>query len=386
MTLTSKDVEQKHPKITVLIPTFNRAAYLAESLDSILVQTLPPAQLIVVDDGSTDDTRSVCDAYRSKIEYLQLNQLGKSSAINYGLKKASGDYIWIFDDDDVAFPDALKRFVEPLENGPEFGFSYSTFFYTANDEKTNRLGRILYELKIPDLETRGFLIPLLEWNFLGGASLFARASCYKKVGDFDSELLRSQDYEMAIRLARRFRGVRVPGRPTFHYRQHEGIRGANRDRFSGAIRLQKWFNYNQKFFRKLYCQIPIAEYLPPGVSTDDKMRQALLQRITVMSYKLLIPEMVKDLRELALLPDQTPFSQEEYRIIRNMIMKSPYEDIGTILGHPEFFGEIRRLAASSTVIRLLRTKVLRALLARYRSRPRLDKLLEILYRIFHLYF
>ena len=281
--MTLRGRERNSPHITVLIPTFNRAQYLVQCLDSIFAQTLPPAQIVVVNDGSTDNTKSVCDAYQGKIEYLELDQRGRPGAMNLGLKKVTGDYVWIFDDDDVALPDALERLVKPLEENPEYGFSYSTFFYTAENEETRLLGPVLHELKIPDLATRGFLIPLLEWNFLGGAGLFARTSCYREAGDFDPELLRSADYEMAIRLARRFKGIFVSGGPTFHYRQHEGMRGPSHDRFSSTFLLRKWFIYNQKFFRKLYDQIPMTEYLPPGVSANGRMRQALIQRIAIMS-------------------------------------------------------------------------------------------------------
>ncbi len=227
------------PTVTVLIPTFNRGDFLAECLDSIQSQTLPPSQIIVVNDGSTDHTLEVLKPYRDRIEYIETPQLGKPAALNAGLERVTGDYLWIFDDDDVALPEALARFVEPLENHPEHGFSYSTYYYTASRPEDNRIGSILDESRIPDVHERGFLIPLLEGNFLGGAALFARTSCYARVGNFDTRLVRSQDYEMAIRIARRFSGIRVPGGATFHYRQHEGLRGSTRDRFQVGTRFQQ---------------------------------------------------------------------------------------------------------------------------------------------------
>jgi hypothetical protein len=95
----------------------------------------------------------------------------------------------------------------------------------------NRIGNILGESNIPDLQNQGLLIPLLESNFLGGAALFARIACYRRVGNFDPILIRSQDYEMAIRISRQFTGVLLSGGLTFHYSQHEGMRGSTRDRF-----------------------------------------------------------------------------------------------------------------------------------------------------------
>ena len=372
------------PNITVIVPTFNRAQYLAECLDSILAQTLPAAQIIVINDGSKDRTKDICDSYRGKIEYYELNQVGKPSAINYGLKKAKGEYIWIFDDDDVALPEALERFVEPLEKNPEYGFSYSTFYFTSSGAD-DRLGPINFELRIPDLEARGFLIPLLEANFLGGAALFARAACYRAVGDFDPALLRSQDYEMAVRIARRFPGVRVAGPATFHYRQHAGERGATQDRFTVDFRDRKWLEYNQKFFRKFYQEFPLTDYLPPGYPPDKKKRQAFLQRLAIMSYKLLLPEAIKDLRQLAATNDPAPISAEEYFIIREMMLRVPRHEAGAIYDHMEFFDEIRRLASASPVMRLLRGKFVRALLARFRNRLEFLQLPGTFWRIVRLY-
>ncbi|UCG35509.1 MAG: glycosyltransferase family 2 protein [Candidatus Omnitrophota bacterium] len=88
---------QTYPKITVLIPTFNRAEYLAECLDSIITQTLPPHQIIVVNDGSTDQTVKVIENYLKSIEYFETNQFGKPCAINHGLERTLGEYLWIFD-------------------------------------------------------------------------------------------------------------------------------------------------------------------------------------------------------------------------------------------------------------------------------------------------
>jgi glycosyltransferase involved in cell wall biosynthesis len=357
-------------KVTIIIPTFNRAKYLAECIDSILSQTLKAYQVIVINDGSSDDTKSVCERYKHSIEYYELNQVGKPGAINYGIKKVTGDYIWIFDDDDVALAEALERFIEPLRNNPKYGFSYSKFYYSSTDSENGRIGAVLEELRIPDVERRGFLIPLLEANFLGGASLFARTSCYREVGYFNEKLLRSQDYEMAIRMARRFKGIRVSGGATFHYRQHEGIRGALVDRFPIEDRQRKWDEYARLFFRQLYKEISLEEYLPPGEDLTKKTRQAMLQRIEVMCTKELLPEIFTDLKELAELKDNSPINKEEYEIIWNMIFPSYHG--GRIFDHPEFFKEIGRLASTSPIIRLLRKKVCRSIFSRYRYRNNTD--------------
>ena len=345
-----------NPKITVLVPTFNRANFLSECLESLLNQSLPATQIIVVNDGSEDHTLSVIKPYLNRIEYHETNQLGKPSAINYGLKKVSGDYLWIFDDDDVALPNALIRFVEPLEKKPDYDFSFSTYFYTNSHEDTHKIGNVMGIQQIPDLTIRGPLIPLLEWNYLGGAALFARTSIYDDVGNFDAELYRSQDYEMAIRIVRNFKGVQIEGDPTFHYRQHNELRGCKEERFKAEEKLKYWFKYDQIFFRKIYKDLPLEDYLPPGGNFEEKKRQALLQRISIMASKLLITEVIKDLGLLAQTENYIPFSQEEKTIIFKIIIP-PFYKLGSILDSRIFLNEIEELSASSKSISLLKTEM-----------------------------
>ena len=350
-------MKSRKPAISVLIPTFNRAQYLGECLESLLSQTLPPAQIILVNDGSTDQTIQRLKPFRNKIIYLEADQVGKPSAINLGLAKVSGDYVWIFDDDDVALPDALQRFVEPLEKHPEHGFSFSSYYYSVESQGNKRIARIQGQSPIPDFETRGFLIPLMEWNFLGGAALFARTAVYDHVGEFTQDLLRSQDYEMAIRIALHFTGIRVKGEATFHYRQHAGVRGNLRDRFAAREKNKYWLKYDQVFFRRLYNTLPLEKYLPPGDDIASKYRQALLQRMAIMASKLLHDEIINDLRQLAEVQDHTPFSKQERAIILFM-MSTPWYGMDNITSNDEFFNQLRKISNSAKIIAMLYSEIL----------------------------
>jgi glycosyltransferase involved in cell wall biosynthesis len=373
-------VVERIPTITVVVPTFNRADFLAECLDSLLAQTLAASQIVVVNDGSTDDTCRVLGPYMDEIEYFETPHVGKPSAI----KRATGEYLWIFDDDDVALPDAHERLVKPLEEHPEYGFSYSPFFFTGS-LPDDTIGEIRDESGIPNLHERGFLIPLLESNFLGGAALFARTSCYAVVGEFDPRLLRSQDYDMAIRIARRFKGIRAPGGSTFHYRQHDGLRGNSRDRFAVGKRLLRWLEYDQIIFQEIHHDLPLADYLPPGLTLPAGKRHALLQRLAVAASKLLIREAGADLRELAALADTTPYSAEELKIVRSLVERRPYYGVGNLLERREFQSEVFMRCSSSVSMRLFRKQIWRALLVRFRQRPGLKRLLGDLHRYRHLY-
>lgn len=364
--LTQEQLMESRPTVTVLIPTFNRADFLAECIDSILGQSLPPSQVVVVDDGSTDRTPEILADYGDNLTVLQGPNSGKPAALNVGLEKVTGSYLWIFDDDDVALPDALERFVAPLEAHPEHGFSYSTFYYTTTEADSNRIGDIFSQSRIPAVDEKGFLVSLLEANFLGGAALFARSTCYDRVGGFDEGLLRSQDYEMAIRIAQKFTGVRVEGTPTFHYRQHEGQRGPLLDRFGVSQRHAKWLEYDQIIFRRLYAELPLADYLPPGGDIEVMEAHARLQRLQVVASKLLVEESCRELVSLAELNPKAP-KPEERRLIRRLNSTS-YYGVGRMLDNQEFRPLFNELAQQSAFIRKMRAEIRLARLAALRRR------------------
>ncbi|MBA2722742.1 MAG: glycosyltransferase family 2 protein, partial [Methylibium sp.] len=121
-------------RISVVVPTFNRAAFLAECLESLLRQTLPAHELVVVDDGCTDHTPQVLAAFEPRVTVLRTSgQLGKSGAVNLALRHITGDFVWVFDDDDVAHADALARYAGAFDRDPEAGFSYATFDYAGSN-------------------------------------------------------------------------------------------------------------------------------------------------------------------------------------------------------------------------------------------------------------
>jgi glycosyltransferase involved in cell wall biosynthesis len=118
--------------VSVIVPTFNRAHCIGECLESLLVQTVPPLEIVVIDDGSEDGTADVLARYGDRIRYVRKENGGKPRAVNLGLSLAQGALIWIFDDDDVALPDAIERRLEVLEAKPGIGFVYGQHFIGTN--------------------------------------------------------------------------------------------------------------------------------------------------------------------------------------------------------------------------------------------------------------
>jgi glycosyltransferase involved in cell wall biosynthesis len=306
------------PAVTALIPTFNRAQFLPECLESVLAQTVPPTQVIVINDGSTDNTREVLQPFTDKIEYLEKENGGKSTALNLGLSKARGDYVWVMDDDDAAMPDALETHLKVLEEDPSVGFTYSARIFGRTRLQDGRLETMKIEpLLLVDEDE--FYPRLLESFIFHQSSMLVRTSCYREVGPFDPQLLRSQDYEMILRLGRRFKARGIQ-KPTICFRQHAGVRGSASDRFEASQATSKLRRYDRIFMARFRKELDLEEYLPkrfrgkPLQPTDK--RRAYLQRATVMARKAMFAEMLEDLQlALAQAGSTPPLTPSERAII-----------------------------------------------------------------------
>src|SRR5262249_41750525 len=128
--------------ISVVIPTYNASRWLGASLDSILTQSEPPGEVVVVDDGSTDDSRDVLAAYRDRVEVVSGEHGGLAAARNLGLRVARGDWIAFQDADDIALPDRLARLQAHLARTPGAEAVFA-------DGATPRNGRPLLPPRLP---------------------------------------------------------------------------------------------------------------------------------------------------------------------------------------------------------------------------------------------
>src|SRR5208283_5767159 len=181
--MTAMGFNMTRPKVSVLLPTYNRARFIAESLESIFSQTLRPSQVIVINDGSTDHTWAAVEPFRHRIEYLESENRGKPSALNLGMAKVTGEYVWIMDDDDVAMSDALERHVAILESRPELGWTYSSYIESTTNQENSRIVP-QREKALPNFPNEEFLVRLMEQCFLIHPTILVRTSCYREVGPF----------------------------------------------------------------------------------------------------------------------------------------------------------------------------------------------------------
>src|SRR5262245_59564990 len=205
------------PKVTVIIPTFNRARYLAEAIGSVLGQTFADYELIVVDDGSTDETSAVLAGFGdSRLRVLRQENRGISAAMNIGLQAARGEYVARLDSDDVWFADLLERETAVLDSRPDVGVVYAKA-QVMSENGAPREHYVGLPLRYPD----DALLSLAWVDATCNITVLARRSCFDSVGPYDETFRTHEDWDMWLRMARNHRFVFL-NLTQARFREHDG--------------------------------------------------------------------------------------------------------------------------------------------------------------------
>lgn len=200
--------------VSVVIPTYNSGPLVVEAVESVLRQTLPAAQVIVVDDGSTDDTVQRLEPYRGRIDFVQQPNARVAAARNTGLERATGELIAFLDADDVWHPRKLERQLAALRKQPQIGLLAT--------ELTDWPGEFVALADGGD--GRATIVPLttmLVFNPLATSSIVVRRALLEQVGRFDTELFGPEDYDLWLRCAQQS-PVAILQQPLTGYRDSSG--------------------------------------------------------------------------------------------------------------------------------------------------------------------
>ena len=232
--------------ISVIIPTYNRAHFLSAAIESVLNQTYKNIEIIVVDDGSTDDTQTVLEPFKYAIRYLYTNNGGPAHARNVGMKAASGKYVAFLDSDDTYLPRKLALQIAFKEEHPEIGMVY-TEWSSSYDGKTiaeeyhlrtfhgvyNRKGWTYedifptkgeflcdeWERPIPYYVGDLFRFTLMD-PLVPSLTIFFRREVLDVVGYQNEAYHLAEEYEFIVRICKRF-PVAFLNVPTYVYRYQE---------------------------------------------------------------------------------------------------------------------------------------------------------------------
>jgi glycosyltransferase involved in cell wall biosynthesis len=207
------------PRVSVIIPTYNRAHFIAEAIRSVLSQTYRDFEIIVVDDGSTDNTKEVVNSFKDHhIRYIYQDNQRVCVARNNGIEVSKGEYIVLLDSDDVLMEKAIERELHMLERNPEVGLSYGQKYMM--DEKGH-----IFALRKPKHRAPGVyrgakeIINLFRYgNYIVPSTTMIRRSSIIDVGLFDPAFnAGSNDFEMWVRIAKKY-AVAYIAEPVAKYR------------------------------------------------------------------------------------------------------------------------------------------------------------------------
>jgi hypothetical protein len=291
--------EGGEPTVAVVIPTYNRADMLIDTLDSILYQTRAADEIIVMDDGSTDGTASAVNRLGGAVDYMRQDNSGKPAALNNALRHVNCDYVWLMDDDDLAMPNAIQSHLEFLAGHPDIDFTYSGH-YKFRGERPPRDPKALIQDTWPAQGVRPeelFVHSMFGFPFYLQGMLIPNR-CLREVGPFDERLTFTEDYDMILRLARKFRGGRLEC-PTFYFRIHSGTRGPAHRRSLARDRRRNFREFEKIVFTKVYDSVDLEGYLPGrrerGALNREDSRLAHLQRACIMARHGLFDRGLDDL-------------------------------------------------------------------------------------------
>ena len=270
----------RNPDVSVIIPTYNYGGFLADCVNSVLRQSEKNLEIIVVDDGSTDNTADVVKSFAGRVKYVFQENKGLSAARNTGLKHASGDLVQLLDSDDLLGIDAVAAKANFLRHNPDVSLAVSPnrLFSSVNvDGKPKTGGRW-------SLHRRNLDIHLAYFNIAPPHAFLIRRSATERVGYFDESLKACEDYDYWLRAAALGYVPCYCGEGTaVYYRQHPTSMSANRKRqyyhdallhpvvlklLSGESKIQVSQNHWLAFFAGVLTTLTRAELMQEPILSE----------------------------------------------------------------------------------------------------------------------
>lgn len=286
--------------ISIIIPTYNRAHLIGETLDSILAQTYTNWECIVVDDGSTDNTKTVLQQYSqsdSRIRYfLRPEQLtkGANTCRNYGFEKSKGEYINWFDDDDIMLPDFLLKNVSAFRETLNYVICTGSYYYDDNSE----IKKI--ELYQPDNIFRDYVLGLLK---IFTPSVMIRKSALLSDQLFNNKLKRGQETDFFSRYFYKLNKEEylIKNESLFLYRQHRASKTGKNETYNKPFKESETYVAMQNLKRSVlikdkklinFLYKVLVNLLYRAIEHNHKSNALFIKRELVKMLKPLNPSLM----------------------------------------------------------------------------------------------
>ncbi|MBI4484654.1 MAG: glycosyltransferase family 2 protein [Acidobacteria bacterium] len=218
-----------NPRVSVVIPNYNCARFLPETLESVFAQTCPDVEIIVVDDGSTDGSAALLERYADRVRVIHQENRGVSAARNRGIRESRGAFVAFLDADDLWQPEKLEKQLRLFAN-PAVGLVHCAVEYVDEQSRplgtnfTGRRGRVLKAIAL----LQGTVV------LAGGSTAVVRREAFDKVGCFDRGMSTAADWDMWRRIACAYE-IDVVREPLMRYRLRPGSMHRNVDVFARDI-------------------------------------------------------------------------------------------------------------------------------------------------------
>lgn len=273
-------------KVSVIIPTYNRANIIGRAIDSVLNQTYKNIEIIVIDDNSDDDTQAIINKYGNKVRYKKLTtNLGPSKARNTGIRLATGSLIAFQDSDDEWLADKTEQQVSLLNNNKDYGMVYCAY------EKIEKY----YSVRVPSegtpmTELLGNIFEsLIEKNKIGTPTMLIKREVLENVGLFNEELKAYEDWELAIRISMKFKIGYVNKALVKVYKLDFGVNSNYKNIYNArifiAINYYKYVNDKERIGKNIYNLISSIEC--ENETEREEVKQMLVPNlINEMEYSL----------------------------------------------------------------------------------------------------
>ena len=189
--------------VSVVIPTFNRAQLISEAINSVLNQSYEHVEIVVVDDGSTDNTADIVHCFGNRVHYIYQENSGVCIARNIGVLNSNGDYLIFLDSDDILIPGMITKLASALDDNQDFGAAYCGF------QEIDGFGNVKYQSPL-DRPSGNVFVEMVTQSLCIVHSVMMRRKCLARAGLFDPSLKMYEDMEFNIRLAAYFPFVFIP--------------------------------------------------------------------------------------------------------------------------------------------------------------------------------
>ena len=255
------------PKVSVVIPTYNRINYLARAIESALRQTYSNIEIVVVDDGSTDKTEELLKKYVGRIVYIYQPNQGAASARNKGIDAAKGEFIAFLDSDDYFYPDNVEKKIDRLFGDQNCGWIHSNWQYVSPDGGILENGAHKFRHNNKCVEGEIFPELLKSRNFIATDSVVISKEILTQTGGFDDSIPSQEEYDLWLRLAIK-NEVRYISEPLLYVTRQSGSLSSD---------FMKWAQGNARIIEKLHSLLPI----------DFENRDGFLRRSDADKYTFL---------------------------------------------------------------------------------------------------